>query len=118
VSHFTKAIEDLKQSKLDLSELEDRDAQALLELAEAKRKKDEDVIHQRGLEQADADSAESSAKVIDLMEVLRKSLSKDAVVSHAGAGEPISLAERRAKKTPAKRKASATSKASRKRARR
>jgi DNA end-binding protein Ku len=118
LNKFTKAIDALRQTRLDLSELEDQDARALRELAESKQRKDEDVIHQRGLEQADADSAESSAKVIDLMEVLRKSLSKDAVVSHAGAGEPISLAERRAKKTPAKRKASATSKASRKRARR
>lgn len=85
VSKFTKAIEDLKQTKLDLAELEDQDARALRELAESKRKKDEDVIHQRGLEEAEA--AEGSAKIIDLMEVLRKSLSKNAVVSHAGAGK-------------------------------
>jgi hypothetical protein len=52
------------------------------------------------------------------MAVLRKSLSKNAVVAHAGAGEPISLAERRAQQTPAKRKASATGKTARKRARR
>ena len=115
---FTKAIDALKQTRLDVSELEDQDARALRELAESKQKKDEDVIHQRGLEQADADSAEGSAKIIDLMEVLRKSLSKDAVVSHAGSGEPISLADRRAKKTSAKRKAPATSKTARKRARR
>ena len=113
VSKFTKAIEDLKQTKLDLSELEDQDARALRELAESKQKKDEDVIHQRGLEAADADAAEGSAKIIDLMEVLRKSLSKNAVVTHAGAGEPISLAERRAKKAPAKRKAPAKSKRAR-----
>jgi hypothetical protein len=47
------------------------------------------------------------------MEVLRKSLSKNAVVSHAGSGEPISLAERRAKKAPAKRKAPAKGKRAR-----
>lgn len=116
VSKFTKAIEGLKQTRLDLSELEDQDARALRELAESKQKKDEDVIHQRGLEEADAEAAESSAKVIDLMEVLRKSLSKNAVVSHAGSGEPISLAERRAKKAPTKRKASAKGKRARRRA--
>ena len=95
LTKFTKAIDDLKRPSLDMSELEDRDARALRELAESKEKKDEDVIHQRGLEAADAEATESSAKVIDLMEVLRKSLSKNAVVSRAGSSEPISLAERR-----------------------
>jgi DNA end-binding protein Ku len=104
VTRFTKAIDGLKQSKLDLSELQDRDAQALRELAESKQKNDENVIQQRGLEDAEA-SEGGSAQIIDLMEVLRKSLSKNAVVSSAGAGEPISLAERRKSSTPAKRKA-------------
>jgi DNA end-binding protein Ku len=107
LTRFTKAIDDLKRPGLDMSELEDRDAQALRELAESKQKQDENVIHQRGLEEADAEATESSAKVIDLMEVLRKSLSKSAVVTHAGGGEPISLAERRGAKkgkTSARRK--------------
>jgi len=104
VTRFTKAIDGLKQSKLDLSELEDRDAQALRELAESKQKNGENVIQQHGLEDAEA-SEGGSAQIIDLMEVLRKSLSKNAVVSSAGAGEPISLAERRKSRTPAKRKA-------------
>jgi DNA end-binding protein Ku len=103
LARFTKAIDGLKQSKLDLSELEDRDAQALRELAESKQKNDENVIHQRGLEDAEAGEGDS-AQIIDLMAVLRKSLSKNAVVSSAGAGEPISLAERRNSKAPAKRK--------------
>jgi DNA end-binding protein Ku len=102
LTRFTKAIDGLKQSKLDLSELEDRDAQALRELAESKRKNDENVIHQRGLEDAEAGEG-GSAQIIDLMEVLRKSLSKNAVVSSAGSGEPISLAERR-KSNAGKRK--------------
>jgi DNA end-binding protein Ku len=108
VTLFGKAIDELKQTRLDMSELADRDAQALRELAESKRKKDEDVIHQRGLEDADAEATAGSAQIIDLMEVLRKSLSKNAVVSRAGGdSEPISLDERRAakkKKAPAKRK--------------
>jgi DNA end-binding protein Ku len=128
LSRFSKAIEDLQQTRLDLAELEDQDARALRELAESKQKKDEDVIHQRGLEAADTAATEGSAKIIDLMEVLRKSLSKDAVVSHAGSGEPISLAERRAqrtanapgskKKASAKRKAPARSRTTHKRSRR
>lgn len=107
VTAFGKAIDALKESKLDMSELADRDAQALRELAESKQKKDEDVIHQRGLEEADAEATEGSAQIIDLMAVLRKSLSKTAVVERAGGDiEPISLDERRAakKKAPAKRK--------------
>ena len=81
MTQFAKAIDELKQTKLDMSELADRDAQALRELAESKQKNDEDVIHQRGLEEADAEATEGSAQIIDLMEVLRKSLSKNAVVS-------------------------------------
>jgi DNA end-binding protein Ku len=84
VAQFGKAIDALKETKLDMSELADLDAQALRELAESKQKKDEDVIHQRGLEVADAEATEGSAKIIDLMEVLRKSLSKNAVVKRAG----------------------------------
>ena len=97
VSRFGKAIDELKRSQLDLSELEDRDARALRELAESKVKNDDHVIHQRGLEEADAEAAEGSAKVIDLMEVLRKSLSKNAVVrsAAAGSGEPRKKTARR-----------------------
>ena len=98
VAQFSKAIDDLKRTALDLSELEDRDAQALRELAESKVKNDENVIHQRGLEEADAEATEGGAQIIDLMEVLRKSLSKSAVVKPAGGSEPISLAERRAQR--------------------
>jgi DNA end-binding protein Ku len=109
VASFGKAIDELKQAKLDMSELADQDAQALRELAEGKQKQDEDVIHPRGLEEADAEATQGSAQIIDLMEVLRKSLSKNAVVTRAGGdSEPISLDERRAakkKKAPAKRKA-------------
>ena len=87
VTSFGKAIDNLKQARLDMSELADQDAQALRELAESKQKKDEDVIHQRGLEEADAEATEGSAQIIDLMAVLRKSLSKNAVVTRAGDSE-------------------------------
>jgi DNA end-binding protein Ku len=113
VSRFTQAIEDLQQTRLDLSELEDQDAQALLDLAQAKQEKDEDVIHQRGLEAADDEAAEGSAKIIDLMAVLRKSLAKNAVVTSAGGGEPISLAERRARKATKRKRPARRTRAAR-----
>ena len=112
VNQFAKAVDELTRGELDLSELEDEEAQALHKLAETKQKDKEDVIHQRGLE--DAEGEASGAQIIDLMEVLRKSLSKNAVVRTASASAPISLAERRAqreretatlKRTSPKRKA-------------
>jgi DNA end-binding protein Ku len=93
VTQFAKAIADLTRSELDLAELQDEEAQALERLAETKQKEDDDVIHRRGLEEADAESG--SAQVIDLMAVLRKSLSKNAVVKTASDSAPISLDERR-----------------------
>lgn len=139
VTQFSKAIEELTRTELDMSELQDRDAEALQELAESKKKHRDDVIHPTGAEEEDPEAAAGGAKIIDLMAVLRKSLSKSTVVRTAEASAPISLAERRAerearaaassevpapaakkKKTPAKRKtqAKAKAKATRKRARR
>ena len=87
----------------------DQEAAALQELAKAKQKtatrRDPSAGAGRG---RIAEATAGGAKIIDLMEVLRKSLSKNAVVTRAGGdSEPISLAERRAakkKKAPAKRK--------------
>ena len=112
VAQFAKLIDDLQRSEIDVAEFQDEEARALERLAETKQKEDEDVVHQRGLEAADGE--ESGAKVIDLMEVLRKSLSKNAVVKTAEDTAPISLDERRAERdakaaigkiAPAKRKA-------------
>ena len=96
VTQFTKVIADLTRTELDLAELQDEEARALEELAETKQKQDDDVIHRRGLEEVDAEAG--GAKVIDLMEVLRKSLSKSAVVRTASDSAPISLDERRAQR--------------------
>lgn len=125
VTQFAKAIERLTHAELDLTELEDEEAAALIELAEKKREKRDDVIREPGLEAEDAESG--GAKVIDLMEVLRKSLSRNAVVRTADGGPPISLAERRAqreaksggarKKSPGAAKTKAGRKRPRKRAR-
>jgi DNA end-binding protein Ku len=137
VSKLSKAIEHLTRRELAVAELEDQEARAVIELAAAKKKEDEDVIHSSGLEEEEDAESGGGAKVVDLMDVLRKSLSKSAVVKSAGSGPPISLAERRAqrntqqgsaqhaartatKKKTTKRRASsaARSKAPRRRARR
>ena len=114
-SQYVKAIEALKHRSLDLKELEDRDAEALEALAKSKRKDEERVIHRRDLEEAEGGSG---ANVIDLMEVLRKSLSKEVVVRTGESTAPISLADHRARRAKtstktAKRKTTARRKASR-----
>lgn len=124
VTQFAKEIEALTHKELKIAELEDQDARKLQSLVEAKQKERDDVIHPKGAEAAEDTEGSESAKVIDLMEVLRKSLSKSAVVRTAEASEPINLAERRAQRearsATAKKKAPAKAKrkAPRKRARR
>jgi DNA end-binding protein Ku len=126
VTSLSKAIDELTRDELDVTELEDQDAEALLKLAQAKQKNHKDVIRVAGLEEEDGDADAGGAQIIDLMEVLRKSLSKNVVVTNAQGATPISLAERRAQKAaqaPAAKKKAATrrktskTKASRKRAR-
>ena len=113
VTQFVKAIGELTQDSLDMSELQDREAEQLKELAESKKEHRDDVVHPTGAEEADPEAA-GGAKIIDLMAVLRKSLSKSTVVKTAEASAPISLAERRAERDarasaatapPAKKKA-------------
>jgi DNA end-binding protein Ku len=108
VDQFVKEIDELTRDELDVSELEDQEAAALQELVKSKQKDKDNVIHETGLEEEDSEApAGGGAKIIDLMEVLRKSLSKNAVVTNAQGGPPISLAERRearaAAKAPAKK---------------
>lgn len=124
VTQFAKEIEALTHKELKIAELEDQDAKKLQSLVEAKQKERDDVIHPKGAEAAEDTEGGEGAKVIDLMEVLRKSLSKSAVVRTAEASEPINLAERRAQRearsATAKKKAPAKAKRKtpRKRARR
>jgi DNA end-binding protein Ku len=103
VNQFIKDLDALSDEQLNIAELEDDAAEALQKLAQAKQKKHEDVIQPRDLEEADAEDTATGAQIIDLMAVLKRSLSKTAVVTNADSGPPISLAERRARKT-AKRK--------------
>jgi DNA end-binding protein Ku len=98
VTAFAKAIDALTESKLDVSELEDREAAALQDLVESKRKDKNNVVHPRGLEAEDTEV--DGAKIIDLMEVLKKSLSKNVTVTNAQGGPPISLAEHRERRKP------------------
>ncbi|MET0496958.1 MAG: Ku protein [Steroidobacteraceae bacterium] len=107
---FVKDIEALTRTELDISELQDNEAQALQELVKEKQKNKANVIEESGLEEADPESGDG-AKIIDLMAVLRKSLSKGAVVTNARGGAPVDLAERRAQK-----KATSTRKAPKKKA--
>ncbi len=115
VELFVEEIEELTRKELSLAELEDKDAEALQKLVEAKEKDSDSVIHQSALEADDDESSEGGGQVIDFTEVLRRSLSKRAVVTNAGSGVLISLDERRAlkkgaearpvskKKTPARK---------------
>lgn len=117
VTQFSKEIEALAHKELDAAELEDQDARQLQSLVESKQKERDDVIHPKGAEAAEDTEVGESAKVIDLMEVLRKSLSKSAVVRTAEASAPIDLAERRAQRaarSAAPKKKSAPAKAKRK----
>lgn len=116
VNQFVKAIEGLTQKEIKIGELEDREARELQSLVESKQKDRDAVVHPKGAEAAEDTETGEGAKIIDLMDVLRKSLSKSAVVKPVGASEPINLAERRAERearsAPAKKK-TATTKAKR-----
>ena len=125
VEQLAEDIDELTQNELDISELADQEAEALQDLVKAKQKKGDNVIHTSGLEEAEQEAAEGGAKIIDIMAVLRKTLSKNTVVTTAQSSPPIDLAQRRAQrsktatstKAPAK-KAAPRRKAPRKRARR
>jgi DNA end-binding protein Ku len=124
VTQFAKEIEELTHQEIKVAEFQDQEARQLQSLVESKQRQRDDVIHPKGAEAAEDTEAGEGAKIIDLMEILRKSLSKSAVVRTAEASEPINLAERRAQRdarsAPAKKKAPAKAKrkAPRKRARR
>ena len=98
VSQFAKVIEEFTRKEMDPAELEDDEAEALHKLVEEKEKNADDVVKQSHLDEADAESEQDGGNVIDLMAVLRKSLSKNAVVKNATGAKPISFAEHRAKR--------------------
>jgi DNA end-binding protein Ku len=96
VKKMTAAISRLTKKSLDEAELEDRSAERLLELVARKEKSGEDVV------EAPAGDVAPSEGVIDLMEVLRRSLQGGS--PGAAAGKAASGASR---KTSAARKSAA-----------
>lgn len=114
VTQFAKVIDEFTRKEMDPAELEDDEAEALQKLVEQKQKNDDDVVTQSHLDEADSEAEQDSGNVIDLMAVLRKSLSKNAVVTNARGATPISLAEHRAKRAakqaPEKKTARSSSK--------
>lgn len=91
VEQFAREIERLTRKELDLSELEDRQAHALREMAEKKYTAGRHVIERAEARQAESEGEEGD-NVVDLMEVLRKSLSKNAVVRQASSTPPARVA--------------------------
>lgn len=72
ITEFARAIDGLLEKRLDLHELEDREAEALEALARKKLKAHRDVIRLADAE--DETPEEGGAEVIDLVQLLRKSL--------------------------------------------
>ena len=103
VTALSKEIAALTRDELDPHELSDQYAAAIQELVESKQKKGKDVVHVTGAEDEDAEPGTSN--VIDLMAVLRRSLSPKATVTTADRStEPAPAARTgtRARKGPVK----------------
>lgn len=73
VKEFAKEVERLREGRLDLHELEDREAEALHAFAERKYKQGTDVISLSPLA-ADDEEQEGGAQIVDLVALLRRSL--------------------------------------------
>jgi DNA end-binding protein Ku len=73
VDRFVKLIDKHAQAKFELDQLHDEAAEQLRKLAERKAKSGKDVIEADG-EGSDESDGEAGADVIDLMQVLKKSL--------------------------------------------
>lgn len=97
VKRFLTHIGALRRDELDITELEDREAASLQKLAQEQEAKTEGVIHMKA---ADEESETGGAQIIDLMDVLRKSLSRSAQVrtpaSGRGNGSSATAGARRA----------------------
>lgn len=79
VKQFAGEIGRLREDRLDLHELEDRESDALHRLAEEKRSKGQDVVDLSGAE--DEEAQEGTAEIVDLVQLLRRSLGGDARAS-------------------------------------
>ena len=86
VRELAKEIDSLSEDRLAMSEMEDIEAGALLKLAQRKAKAGKSVIAMEALEDLDDDGA-AGGEVIDLMEILRKSLGAKAAPAKAPASK-------------------------------
>jgi DNA end-binding protein Ku len=103
---LAKEIDALSKPGLDMAEMADLEAETLLKFAQQKAKKGEGVIAMENLEGEDEESG-GSAEVIDLMEVLRKSLGGKAAAASApktsAAKKTTTASKAPAMRTPAKK---------------
>jgi DNA end-binding protein Ku len=97
---LTRAVEGLEEKRWVSSEVVDAHA-AIRELAKKKYQQKKDVV-----DAGEGGSRESGAQVIDLMEVLRKSLAESGLAPKGGSADETSRTRRATKKAP-RRKASA-----------
>ena len=85
---IAKEIKALTHDELDMDELSDRQAKAIRDIAQEKEKRGKDVV---ALPASAEDTESEGAEIVDLMQILRRSLSQKAVVTTAeaagGAGE-------------------------------
>ena len=91
---IAKEIKSLTRDELDMDELSDRQAAAIRGIAEEKEKRGKDVV---ALPASAEDSESEGAEIVDLMQILRRSLSQKAVVTTAeaagGSGERSAAAD-------------------------
>jgi DNA end-binding protein Ku len=77
VRQFADAIAQLVEDRLDLHELEDREAEALQELALMKQAGGQDLVT-LGAAEEDEPEEEGGAQIVDLVQLLRRSLGSPA----------------------------------------
>ena len=109
VRELGKQIDALGQTRLALAEMEDLQAEELRKFAQRKAKSGQGVIRMESLEDDDDDGA-AGAEVIDLMQLLRKSLGARTGASKAGTVRAAGKKAASPKRPAAKKAAAATKK--------
>jgi DNA end-binding protein Ku len=104
VRALAREIDALAKPGIAADELADLEAEALRKFAAQKAKSGEGVVSMEQLEDEDGESA-GSAEVIDLMDVLRKSLGAKAGAAKSSAPASAAPAKKAAKKAPVKKPA-------------
>lgn len=93
VEEFAQEIDRALEKRLDLHELEDRDAEALEHLARSKLKAHKDVVTLPDAAE-DEEPEEGGAQIIDLVQLLRNSLGADAKAAPDADAAPASASHR------------------------